>query len=99
MEMDSTAASARPRWLSGWLGHPLWPTLPYVLRTGLIPPPPRDHTRQARAEPVALDSFTPPLARQFAQRQLQLMQAGAAREQAFTQAEQELAGRLQALRR
>ncbi|PNW75531.1 hypothetical protein CHLRE_12g530500v5 [Chlamydomonas reinhardtii] len=53
---------------------------------------------EARAEPVALDSFTPPLARQFAQRQLQLMQAGAAREQAFTQAEQELAGRLQALR-
>ncbi|KAG2438710.1 hypothetical protein HXX76_005256 [Chlamydomonas incerta] len=53
---------------------------------------------EARAEPVALDSFTPPLARQFAQRQLHLMQAGAAREQAFAQAEQEMAGRLQALR-
>ncbi|KAG2453422.1 hypothetical protein HYH02_001645 [Chlamydomonas schloesseri] len=53
---------------------------------------------EARAEPVALDSFNPPLARQFAQRQLQLMQAGAAQEQAFAQAEQELAGRLQALR-
>lgn len=53
---------------------------------------------EARSEPVALDSFRPPLARQFAQRQLQLMQSGADRAGAFRQVEQEFATQLAALR-
>ncbi|GFR43998.1 hypothetical protein Agub_g5144 [Astrephomene gubernaculifera] len=54
---------------------------------------------EAKYEPVALDSFRPPLARRFVQRQVQLMQAGSDTASAFTQAEKELAEPLKALSR
>ncbi|KAG2498811.1 hypothetical protein HYH03_003004 [Edaphochlamys debaryana] len=53
---------------------------------------------EAKSEPVALNSFAPPLARQFAQRQLELIQSGQDTAAAFAQAEKDFAARIQALR-
>ncbi|KAF5831052.1 hypothetical protein DUNSADRAFT_13663 [Dunaliella salina] len=55
---------------------------------------------EARLEPVPLQSFKPPLAKQFASRQLQLMQQGKGKvceDEAFALAEKEFMGRIQSL--
>ncbi|GLC46318.1 hypothetical protein PLESTB_000998500 [Pleodorina starrii] len=54
---------------------------------------------EAKNEPLALDSFTPPIARRFTQRQMQLMQAGSDRATAFAQAELDLSQQLTDMRR
>ena len=48
---------------------------------------------------MSLGSFDPPLARQFAVRQLRLMREGLSSHEAFSKVEQEMAPRLQALKR
>jgi len=55
---------------------------------------------QARLEPVSLQSFQPPLAKQFSLRQLELMQGrkGLGERHAFAEAEKEFMGRIRAIR-
>eukprot|EP00200_Dunaliella_tertiolecta_P001533 CAMPEP_0202351630 /NCGR_PEP_ID=MMETSP1126-20121109/8186_1 /ASSEMBLY_ACC=CAM_ASM_000457 /TAXON_ID=3047 /ORGANISM="Dunaliella tertiolecta, Strain CCMP1320" /LENGTH=113 /DNA_ID=CAMNT_0048943761 /DNA_START=251 /DNA_END=592 /DNA_ORIENTATION=+ len=55
---------------------------------------------EARLEPVPLQSFEPPIAKQFAIRQLQLMQQGKGKfseDEAFALTEKEFMGRIQVL--
>ena len=54
---------------------------------------------QAKQQPIALSSFQAPVAKQFALRQLQLMESGEqlSQQEAFVKVEQEMGPQLQAL--
>jgi hypothetical protein len=54
---------------------------------------------QAKLEPVDLQSFKPPLAKQFAMQQLQLMRRGMREDEAYVKTEEEFLGRIRALQR